>query len=278
VSLPSFRFSRRGARAALACAAIAASIAAAAQPPAPPAPPAPPPPPSSGGPGARHYYSAVWLVVPDRPMEPTKWVGPNRAITSARLLPPRLFRNEADVKTSDGKLLVPAGMNLIGLNSQTVVACASEPKGDRGLAAAWWLGTNRFICLVDENRDRRFESYFSLRTGPQNLITGTGRIPATLNPVAPAAYVEQSPLTFTNAPRIYISYGHFASLVNKLIFKLCLAERRGICLYPDVTTKRDPLPQHFDLLGARFEITAKEGDRLQITQLTEIQPQGLFVR
>ena len=137
MSSSSFRVSRGRARVALACAAVAATVTAAiAQPPAPPAPPAPPQPPTSGGPGSRHYYTAVWRVVPDLPMAATQWVGPNRAITSARLEPPRLFANGADVKTPDGKLLVPAGMSLIGLLSQTLVACAAEPKGDRGLAAA----------------------------------------------------------------------------------------------------------------------------------------------
>ncbi|HEX8262804.1 MAG TPA: hypothetical protein VF547_08020 [Allosphingosinicella sp.] len=221
---------------------------------------------------------AVWLVVPDRPMAPTAWIGPNRAITSARLEPPRLYENRTDVRTSDGKLLVPAGMPLMGLVSRTQAACASEPRGDRGLAAAWWLGTNRFICLVDQDRDGAFDHYFSLRTGPANLIIGAGRFPAVLQPLRPAAYVERNPATFAQAPRIYVSYSHFASLVNTLIFHLCFAERRGLCLYPDVRTKREPLPQTFEMLGARFQVSAKEGDRLQITQLTEMVRQPLFIR
>jgi hypothetical protein len=221
---------------------------------------------------------AIWLVVPDRPKVQSVWIGPNRAITSARLEPPRLFENVADVKSADGRLLVPAGMALIGLVSATQAACAAEPRGDRGLAAAWWLGSNRFICLVDRDRDGRFDHRFSLRTGPANIPVGSGRFPEEMEPIEPTAYVERSPATFANAPRIYVSYGHFASFVNTLIFKLCFSERRGLCLAPDTRTKREPLPQAFEMLGARFEVSAKEGDRLQITQTSDIVRQPLFIR
>ena len=278
MSLSSFRFLHGGAWVLLAAAIAAAATSvteAAAQPPAPPAPPPPPP---VSAPAARGHYTAAWLVVPDRPIEPTAWVGPNRAITSARLQPPRLFENRVDVRTPDGKVLVPAGVPLIGLVSGTRAACAAEPRGDRGLAAAWWFGTNRYICLIDEDRDGRFERYFSHRIRPVNILVGAGRFPATMNPVEPAAYVERNPATFANAPRIYVSYGHFASLVNKLIFKLCFAARRGLCLAPDTRTKLNPLPQSFEMLGARFEVTAKEGDRLQITQTTPIKSQPLLIR
>ena len=275
MSLSLFLFSsarRFGPVAAGTALVVGAAAAASAQP----APPAPPPPASA--PAGRDSYVALWTVVADRPMEPTAWVGPNRAITSARLEPPRLFENRVDVKTPDGKLLVPAGMPLAGLVSRTQAACASEPLGDRGLAAAWWFGTNRFICLVDQDRDGRFERYFSLRTGPSNLIVGAGRFPAAMDPVEPAEYVERSPSTFANAPRIYVSYGHHASLVNRLIFKLCFSARRGLCLAPHTTTRREPLPQSFEMLGARFEVTGKEGDRLEITQKTEFVRQPLFIR
>jgi hypothetical protein len=99
-----------------------------------------------------------------------------------------------------------------------------------------------------------------------------------MNSLDPAPYVERSPASFEQAPRIYISYAHHASLVNRLIFNLCFSKRRGLCLSPDTRTKRQPLPQSFELLGARFEVTAKEGDKLQITQRTEIVRQPLLVR
>lgn len=95
----------------------------------------------------------------------------------------------------------------------------------------------------------------------------------------PVAYSEEDPTSIADAPRIYVQYGWFASFVDKLVFQTCLIPDSNdrACLYPTNDVKRTALPEQFEALGARFQVEAKEENRVRVRMLTQFVPQPLFI-
>jgi len=224
-------------------------------------------------------YAVLWRVVPDRPVEPMIWVAPRNTITSAHLEPARALALDGEARQSDGRPLLPAGAPLIRLAARTIAACGAEPPRERGLTAVWQFGTNRYICFVDQDRDGRFEESFPMRTGAFGFLFGAGRLPRERQPIPPVAYSGRGSDALPNPPRLYVRYENFASFVDRLIFRVCFAERgNAVCLNPEAVVRLSQLPATFELLGGRFRVDAKVENRVQVTMLSPLVAQPLVIR
>lgn len=222
-------------------------------------------------------YAVMWIILPDRPPAATAWIGPHSSITSSRLVPRRAFATGAEAVALDGRPLMPAGTRLTELASQTRVACMMAPP-PRGGTASVLLGQRARICLVDQDRDGRFEQFFRLGGSFTGFFTGAGRLPREREAMQPLAYTEIDPTTIPDLPRIYIRYGWFASLINRLIFQVCLGEQGpAICISEEARVNQGQLPATFELLGAQFRVEAKLENRVQVTMLTPIIARPLIL-
>jgi hypothetical protein len=216
-------------------------------------------------------YAVMWIILPDRPIASTAWIGPYSSITSARLVPRRAYVTGADAVAQDGRPLMAAGTRLTQLASPTMIACMMAPP-PRGNTASVLLGQRARICLVDQDRDGRFEQFFRLGGSFTGFFTGAGRVPREREAMQPAAYTEIDPTAIPDLPRIYIRYGWFASLINRLIFQVCLGEEGpAICISEEARVNQGQLPATFELVEAKLE------NRVQVTMLTPIVARPLVL-
>ena len=111
------------------------------------------------------------------------------------------------------------------------------------------------------------------------ILIGAGRFPKKTVAMQPVTYSEEDPASIVDAPRIYVQYGWFASFVDKLVFQTCLIRDSNdlACLYPTNDVKRTALPGNFEAFGARFQVEAKEDNRVRVRMLTQFVPQPLVI-
>jgi hypothetical protein len=223
-------------------------------------------------------YAVVWSIIPDQPIPSTMWLTARRSITSVRVQPRRTFLSGGEARAADGSLLVPDGAPLIGLTARTMIACATVQNRDHGVAAVWQFGTNRYICLVDQDRDGQFDHYFNLRTGTVGFLAASGRLPRDRLPMTPVPYRETDPRQFPNSLRMYVRYENFAWIVGRLEFRLCFSESGyALCITPGADAHSGHLPETIELLGAQVRVEAKEENRVQVTMLSPIPPQPFVI-
>ncbi|MDH7975541.1 hypothetical protein QH494_25425 [Sphingomonas sp. AR_OL41] len=228
----------------------------------------------------KRNYVVGWIVEPDVLLsEEGQWVKPFSTIASAKLLPPKLFVTSDDV-VADGSVIVPAGTKLIGLQSETMIACTLESPPSKGLAAAIFIGSDHYTCLIDGDGDGRFEQYFKLNGPPAGIPIGTGKVPSKTVAISPIAYTQGDAHSLINPPHVYVQYGWFASLVGELVFQTCLIKNNHAttgCLSPDAIVKNSRLPGTFEALGGTFRVDAKDENRVRVTQLTPFRRQPLII-
>lgn len=98
-------------------------------------------------------YQIAWKLGPS-PTKPGGWVQKNNEVVRTRMLPERLFVAAADVRSASGELLVPKGMQLLGMDFSRPLVC-SVAKGPAASRAA-----SKRVCLLDEDGDGDFDSWF----------------------------------------------------------------------------------------------------------------------
>lgn len=222
---------------------------------------------------ANERYVVMWTIVPQDELVPVGWFKPYTTITSVRLIPKTLLVLDADVKGADGALLMRAGTELIGLSSELTIGCTMQT----GKAS---ILLNRYVCLVDSDKDGRFDQTFNRGTQNKYLFTGAGKVPGKRAAVAPVGYQPRDPMTATFQPRLYLQYGWFASLVGELIFQTCFEEsdKSGTsCLSPWATVKAKTMPAELESYGGKFRVEGKEENRVQVRMLSAFDPQPFFL-
>lgn len=110
-------------------------------------------------------YQIAWKLAPAASVQPEAWVRKNRDVVRTRMLPERLFAAGADIRTPAGELLVPKGMQLLGMDYARAMACSVAP-GPAGSRAA----TKR-VCVLDEDGDGDFDSFFDRTMGRSTFNT-----------------------------------------------------------------------------------------------------------
>lgn len=106
------------------------------------------------------------------------------------LLPQRLFVSDEIVADSKGKKLLPAGAQLYLMIGERLTVCSQE-HFEKGFA-----GAGRRICLIDQNGDQKFDTYFtksmgrSWLTGDEMWFAMNSSIPKKTKPVRPFSYQE----------------------------------------------------------------------------------------
>jgi hypothetical protein len=89
-------------------------------------------------------------------------------IYQTRLLPDRLFQADSDLKSQTGTPLLGKGTQLVGLEFSTPLVCTLFE------GSSETISSEKRVCLLDENGDGVFDSYF-LRPLHSNLLSYSGK-------------------------------------------------------------------------------------------------------
>ena len=158
--------------------------------------------------------------------------GPVEITTKQELLrlplaPPALFETPADVVDTEGRTLVPGGMQLVGMVSDAAIACTIHKLAKKGADAALFLGSLKRICLVDEDRDGQYDGYFVRATNAPAYFLLRGRLGA-WQPIRKARLLSIAPERIIDPPRVAL----FASA----------SPGKWVELWANAGNDRDPFP------------------------------------
>jgi hypothetical protein len=150
-------------------------------------------------------YQVAWRLGPVERVGLSQWVKRNETIYSVSLVPERLFQTTEAVRSADGMLLLNSGMQLVGMDSRTAMVCSLF----RGLSPS--LAEANRICLIDGDRDGRFESFLTkgfkpgLYGGEGQLFGLAGKF-AEVRPMPPITLTVIESNAFTNSPKMKVVY------------------------------------------------------------------------
>lgn len=112
-------------------------------------------------------YQIAWMIPPASSERQTVRAAPQGTLFSTKLLPEKVFLTKSRVVAKNGDFLMPNGTRLALMDYPRLLACNLE-RGPEGSVAR----SNR-ICVLDEDGDLRFDTYF-LRSFGKSMMTTDG--------------------------------------------------------------------------------------------------------
>ena len=149
----------------------------------------------------RPIYRMVWNVDQAAPLESVQ-VSPGDEILRLKLVPPALYQAVTDVRSAQGSVVIPAGMQLVGIKSDVRMACTFSPMRKAGTDNVLFLGALKRICLIDRTGDGAFDASFERATNHGAFFLLRGRLPERLQDVTPAELAALRPDEIDDGPRL----------------------------------------------------------------------------
>lgn len=104
-----------------------------------------------------------WMISKDDWAKAASAGNPRRSDYKMKLLPSHLFTTQDNVVAADGTKLLPAGSQLYALTGPAFAACSQMA------AAPGFLGADNRICFRDDDRDGKFDTFWTRRPIKQLL-------------------------------------------------------------------------------------------------------------
>jgi len=215
---------------------------------------------------AADRFNLIWTIEPIEPALIEKTVRPGDVIAEARLLPITLLTIDGDAVAADGKVAALSGAQLTALQSNLRAACTFTYR-PAGAFRRFLFNDQRFTCLVDEDRDGRFESAFVVMTGLIGVPLSQGHIPKNRTAITPVPY-RQIPLAeAAGTPRLLFKYSHQDKITGHAYFGVCIANSatgKVPCFDGYSGVRSDKLPKEIGAGGVLAVATAKQGSAVTI--------------
>ncbi len=199
---------------------------------------------------ATSLYHFANVIVPDEQASGTIAIPRNDPIVSARIFSEQPLRLVADARAATGEALVNAGAEAALARSNLSIACflsAIKSPNER---------KSKFLCLLDQDRDNRFEGWF-VGFDPKML----NRPPSRIGPVSklfePVSFDKFDAAEGTLLAKLVIATQGEALSSRKVV--LCIVKPQdtyrgcGMQLGPD---RIDKLPFETGLYQSKYQIVS----------------------
>lgn len=167
--------------------------------------------------------------------------------------------------------MVPGKQLVEVRGGDALVFCDAEIRGQKLVGHAQ-------PCLVDADRDGRFEGVFLTTSVTKGILTIQGKRPKLAKPIPPAAYRRVDPAAYKDALFVGLEYRGNANLVGNHVFQVNYgsADKTG-SLTERITRKGDKLPAPVAFMGGQFTILSQTPDeiRVRIDRLLPREPFGV---
>jgi hypothetical protein len=219
---------------------------------------------------AQRGVMTVWNVeaAEARP-EPFR-IGPNDYVIRQRLLPTGLAELTG---AAPGLAALTAGKQLIELQGgDAAIYC------DPVIRAKKLLGHAQ-LCLLDSDRDGRFEAYFEAGSVTKGIVTIQGSRPKRPTALEPVAYRRIDPRQFDQQLFLGIQYRGNANVFGNFVFEIRYgSEGQMGSLTRRILHKKANVPGSTDVLGGRFSIleAGSGGIKVRIDAPLPPQPFGVL--
>ena len=233
---------------------------------------------------ASREVQSRWIIMPGRPSHAAPFEK-GAIVMRQTLLPLGYETLGADALDAEGaKPLAPAETPLVQLiGGKGVVACVIGEPAHKALAYFWdgFSGGRSRLCLIDSDKDGRFEAFVHYKGLVSGLPSVNGRLPKTPHPLAsPVAYTEHDRSSLPISYFLGIRYDGHAITGNPVfttvfghdgdVGTLDFAWPRG----EDGTSKVQATGRVL-LKGATLDVVSESGDTLWIATEKPL-PVGLF--
>lgn len=213
---------------------------------------------------ASSAFYTEWYTKPGPLVDPPGPISAGHPIFNAKLVPGQLFQLGAELALPDIELTLPAQTQLIGMHAPLPIGCTVKRVKKAGKSNLI-VKVNGHICLVDSNRDGKFDGLFAVPTGRSDMLIAEGTLPQEFRSIEPVPYGEIDPDSLTDATYLYLFYSTNHSWVKKFSLGFEIATdsnqknyRRNIWY----SYKDKELPIRDKLLGVEFTIVTKGKDGL----------------
>lgn len=231
---------------------------------------------SAGAPDAQPIYRLVWNIAPQNPMAEAREIAPGGAVARLKLTPPALFSAPRDIVDEKGEVLVAAGMQLVGLKSDAVIACTIHSVPKPGGQALLFLGALKRVCLIDADRDGAFETRFLRATNAPAFFLLRGRLSDRQQPILPIRLTRLDPEDIYRGPRIVIMLSKSSRTDKTIVLDTDVGnDDRPFSLSAKVRVSGALLPTVVDLYGARIEVSKGPAGTITVRALTPFQAEAL---
>jgi hypothetical protein len=226
---------------------------------------------SSPAMAAERSLMTVWMIDDRAAVPETRDLRSGDFVFKQRLLPAGLARIAVGA-ASPGPSGLADGRQLIELQSDVPVFC------DPVIGPKKLIGHGQ-TCLIDADRDGRFEGMFLTSSVTKGILTIQGKRPKTAKAIAPVAYRRLDPTEFEEDLFVGLQYRGNANLFGNEVFEIKYgsAERTG-SLTKRLLHKKANIPGSTDFLGGRFTIleSTPQGIRVRIDKPMPRQPFGVI--
>lgn len=230
----------------------------------------------------RNYLTA-WILQPELDPEflTQRTLVSGDLVLRQRLLPPTLARLSADaILDENGETVIPGGAELFGLVTAgpPIFCVAGTP--DRSNFGQFMLGVgNTQRCLVDLDRDGRFDGYFRRNSEMEGLPNIRGRRPRNPDAIRPVVYELAPSSTMRTYYFAGIQYnGQPPYLRGRPTFSVVYGteQNRGR-LSQSFTGDAERYPQTMTVMGAAFTFDAAVDGGIEATVLRPMPPRPFVV-
>lgn len=240
--------------------------------------------------GAPNDYHLVWRIAEPSAQKGANWYREQSELSFANLRPDGLSAASGEIRTPDGKLVAPAGLQFYLMSAPRPLVCSLE-KGAEGSVSA-----SRRVCLVDGNDDGQVDAFFT-RGHDREWFMLNGRLPARLDPIAPIRLTDLAPDRATRKP--YLSFHYQRYLDGGLTlpiqadgkdairfhFKISERPRKGTmwlvknCMVPTLPSycARGPAPTSFAFAGLNLKILERRKEDLLIDVTSNFDAARIYV-
>lgn len=218
-------------------------------------------------------YRMVWNILPQGEVGKTRLIADGAEVVELKLTPPALYRVPADVYDERGKILLPEGVQLVGLQSDVRMACTINPISKSGPKAILFTGGVKRICLIDQDGDGRFESKYLLSANEVYFYFRlSGRLPVSRKSIAPIELDSLSPEEIEYGPliTIYLRHGDKPDQPVEMA-----ATVGSFDLFPNYRVDLADLPQDFQLYGGAIRIARSTDGRFEASIIKEFDSREL---
>ena len=182
---------------------------------------------------------------------------------------------------SFGGLDFPTGQQLIGLEGDRPIACTPENVKRSAMKALLLKKNDQRFCMLDMERDGKFELSFWLSSRQENTLEKPAYVPSETMAIPPTDYVTLDPRSLKSLGYIYVfmSRNAFVKGVNIAIVS-GPPGLEGYALeniyrgYWEYYFKTEEMPVTIDVLNTRIKLQSLIDDRLNL----EILKSGGLVR
>ncbi|MFA6117637.1 MAG: hypothetical protein WC729_26845 [Sphingomonas sp.] len=202
------------------------------------------------------------LLVPDQPAERSPTVSKNDPWFSGKAVPVRAMALDADIPITGAAIVLSRGAVLSVADSDHLIACQREVVLSAGVGG---MGRSP-VCLVDLDRDGRFDGWFKSSI---NLIWGccNGHLQRSrVRPIAPAGATELSP----DRVRALDPWGYFSIRYAQGMLTYCLGIS-DVCQQKAPRIKPSEIEQTTEFMGGLFGYRKLENGKLAVRMIRDPQ-------